>query len=397
MTTWRVPKYAALASAVMALLLATGAAAAPDSRTRIGFWAGETVPGTDYSSPGTYWKPRNTRMYTPRLWRILGSEHIPLYFNLRFHRDFGSVPKGKPHREDALSVIRTANRLGVPVWGWVLIPFSDGYWASEEAAKEQLAAIRALYRWTRSTGVWLRGVVIDPEPPLDTSVEAKAAILGGASGTLFQQTINPAHQCRAARIYAGMPAWAEKRGLRMAAAPAPSVLDDVHDGFLALQDAGNFIVPKARWSALFFQAYRTVFTYYRGHDPGSGIVSSYLHSAQHVFGGAGQVSLGSAGRKGYIHLSHLIHDVRLAATLGAREVPIYSLERTLHAYGGPGALLKLAWAARHPFTGRARAKATASTPGAEAAREAIRSADAATLAAGTSPRAPNPWPGGCAG
>jgi hypothetical protein len=395
MTSWRVPTYAALATAAIALLLASGAAAAPQG-TRVGFWAGETIPGTDYASPGTYWKPRNTRIYTPHLWKALSSEHIPLYFNLRFHRDFGSIPKGKPHREDALSVIRTANRLGVPVWGWVLIPFSDGYWASEEAAGEEMAALKALYRWTRSNGVWLRGVVIDPEPPLSTPIEAKAAILGGAP-TLFSEAINPARQCRAAHIYAGMPAWAEKRGLRMAAAPAPAVLDDVHDGYLALQDAGNFIVPKAAWSELFFQAYRSVFTYYRGHDPGSGIVSSYLHSAQHVFGTAGQVSLGSAGRRGYLRFSHLIHDVRLAATLGARDLPIYSLERTLHAYGGPDAVLKLARAARRPFTGRARARATASTPGAEAARESIRSADAAAIASSTSPRAPNVWPGGCAG
>jgi hypothetical protein len=396
MTSRRVPTYAALATAaILSLLLASGAAAAPD-RTRVGFWAGETIPGTDYASPGTYWKPRNTRVYTPHLWRVLSSEHIPLYFNLRFHRDFGSIPKGKPHRDDALSVIRTANRLGVPVWGWVLIPFSDGYWASEEAAGEEMAALKALYRWTRSSGVWLRGLVIDPEPPLSTPIEAKAAILGGAP-TLFPGAINPVRQCRAARIYAGMPAWAEKRGLRMAAAPAPAVLDDVHDGYLALQDAGNFIVPKAPWSELFFQAYRSVFTYYRGHDPGAGIVSSYLHSAQHVFGAAGQISLGSAGRRGYLRFSHLVHDVRLAATLGARDVPIYSLERTLHAYGGPDAVLKLARAARHPFTGRARARATASTPGAEAARESIRSADAAAIGSSASPRAPNVWPGGCAG
>src|SRR6476646_10639417 len=91
--TRRVPTYAALVSVVIALLLAAAATAAPGGGTRIGFWAGETIPGTDYSSPGTYWKPRNTQMYTPHLWRILSSERIPLYFNLRFHRDFGSIPK----------------------------------------------------------------------------------------------------------------------------------------------------------------------------------------------------------------------------------------------------------------------------------------------------------------
>ena len=127
--------------AALALLAAPGAWAgggvaagspvggADPTPTTVGFWAGETVPGTDWHVPQTYWDRRSLRLYTPELWDALARYEVPLYFNLRYERDFGPVPPGEPHRNDALPVIRTANRLGVPVWGWVLVPYSDGYWA----------------------------------------------------------------------------------------------------------------------------------------------------------------------------------------------------------------------------------------------------------------------------
>ncbi len=375
--------------------------------TTIGFWAGEAVPGTDWSSPGTYWKRRDLHAYTPYLWRVLRRNQIPLYFNLRYRRDFGPIPRGKPHHHDALKIIRTANRLGVPVWGWVLIPFSDGYWAWEGAAAEQFAATKALVRWERKKHVRLRGLALDPEPRVHTPLEpaTAATIMGGGSdatlSSLFQQAIDPVGQCSAWRGYARIVRWARRHNVQIAAAPMPAALDDLGDGRLALQDATGFIVPKAPWDDLFFQAYRSVFAYHSGHDPGPGIVSSYLRSARHEFGDAGQISLGSAGRGPYRRLQSLLHDVRLAATLHAREVPIYSLERTLRAYGGPRSLIRLAQAAKRPFRG---SRATASTSRAKNLRAKIRHADraaAASTAAITAGRGaslpPNRWPNGCRG
>ena len=387
-----------------------GQAAVGRQATRIGFWAGEAVPGTDWGSPGTYWKRRDTHAYTPYLWRVLRRNKIPLYFNLRYRRDFGPVPPGKPHHHDALKIIRTANRLGVPVWGWVLIPYTDGYWAWEGAAAEQFAATRALVHWAREKRVRLRGLALDPEPPIRTPLETATAatIMAGGSdaalSSLFQRTIDPVGQCSAWRGYARIVRWARRHNTKIAAAPMPAALDDLGDGRLALQDATGFIVPDAPWDALYFQAYRSVFAYHSGRDPGSGIVSSYFRSARREFGSVGQISLGSSGRGPYRRLSSLLHDVRLAATLGAREVPIYSLERTLRAYGGPRSLIRLAQAAHHPFAGPAATRSTASTFKASNLRAAIRHADRAA-ALNTRPVTaghgaslpPNRWPGGCGG
>jgi hypothetical protein len=380
--------------------------AVPQPGTTIGFWAGEAVPGTDWDLPGTYWKRRDLHSYTPYLWRVLRKNQIPLYFNLRYERDFGPVPPGEPHRHDALKIIRKANRLGVPVWAWVLIPYTDGYWAWEGAAAEQFAATRSLVHWAHVKHLELRGVALDPEPRVRTPFETAASIFGAGSdatlSALFQQSIDPTGQCAAWRGYARIVRWANGHDVNIAAAPAPAALDDLKDRRLALQDATGFILPNAPWGELYFQAYRSVFAYYSGHDPGPGIVSSYLRSARQEFGDAGQISLGSAGRGPYRRFSSLLNDVRLAATLGAREVPIYSLERTLRSYGGPRALVRLARAARHPFAGPAATKSTAPTARASDLRAAIHRTDvAATLstpavtAGHGASLPPNGWPNGC--
>lgn len=380
----------------------------PQGPTTIGFWAGEAVPSTDWSSPPTYWDRRDTHAYTPYLWRVLRRYQIPLYFNLRYERDFGPVPPGEPHRHDALKIIRIANRLGVPVWGWILVPFSDGYWAWEGNAAEQFAAVRALTHWTRTKHVQLRGFALDPEPPVLTPFETTAAVMGGGSdavfSSLFPQAIDPAGQCAAWHQYARIPRWAKRHHFSVVTAPAPAALDDLADHSLALQDASGFVVPNAPWSELFFQAYRSVFSYFSGHDPGPSIVSSYFRSAQREFGSAGQISLGSAGRGPYRRFSRLLDDVRLAATLGARTLPIYSLERTLRAYGGPRSIVRLVEAARHPFAASKATRSATPSPPAKALRAAIRRADkAATVAtpaittSRNAPAAPNRWPGGCGG
>ena len=374
--------------------------------TTVSFWAGEAVPGTDWGVPETYWKRRDTHQYTPRLWRILRHHRIPLYFNLRYRRDFGPIPAGMPRRNDALRIIRTANRLDVPVWGWILIPYSEGYWAWEGGAAEHFRAVKSIVSWAREKRVRLQGLALDPEPRLRTPFDMTAAIMGGSGGgafeSVFQPTIDPARQCAAWRGYAHVVRWAERRGVRVSAAPMPAALDDIGDGRLALQDAANFILPKAPWEKLFFQVYRSVFTYYSGNDPGPGIISSYFRSAQREYGSVGQLSLGSAGRGPYRRFASLLHDVRLAATLGAREVPIYSLERTLRAYGGPRSLVRLTKAARHPFAGPAASKLATPTFKAKRLRAAIRRADRAATAntqAITASRgtalAPNRWPSGC--
>ena len=388
---------AAIALAALAALALSGPGTAPaQGKTTVSFWAGEVFPGTDWSAPADYWNQRDVRAFRPGVWRALRRHRIPLYFHLRYGRDFGPIPSGRPRRDDALEIVRKANRLGVPIWGWVLVPFTEEYWAGEGGAAAQFAAVKSLVRWARAHQVRFRGLALDLETPVDVTSEINAAIMDGepASPAFLGTTIAPARQCAALRGYARIARWAKRRGIRLSASPSASALDDVEDGSLALQDAAQFVVPSGPWHSLYFQAYRSVLEYYSGSAPGPGIVSSYLRSARREFGGVGQISLGSSGRGAYRRLGNLVHDVRLAATLGAREVPIFSLERTVRAYGGPSALARLARAANRPFAGERRTREIAPTAPAQELRDVIRRTDAALTAAAP---AANAWPSPCEG
>lgn len=374
------------------------------AESRVGFWAGEDFPGTDWKSSDTYWNRRATRLYTPQLWSVLRRYRVPLYFNLRYRRDFGPVPRGKPHTSDALRLVRKANRHGVPIWGWLLIPYSSGYWAWEGAADEELKALKALVHWAEAKRLHLEGIVLDIEPPLNFPFQATAATMGGGGAfpALFGQTISPGKQCASWRRYVRIVDWAQRHEIPLSASPSAAALDDIEDHQLALEDVAQFLLPAAPWDELFFQAYRSTFAYYSGHDPGPGIVSSYFATARRAFGEAGQISLGSAGRGPYKRLKSLIHDVRLAATLGARRVPIYSLERTLRTYGGPASIVRLVRAGEHPLRGARATERPAATRRAQALRSTIGSWDAAAAAATRAsvdatgqPLQPNAWPNGC--
>ena len=376
------------------------------SESRVGFWAGEDIPGTDWKFPNTYWRRRATRLYTPQLWSVLRRYRVPLYFNLRYRRDFGPVPSGRPPPNDALRLVRTANRHDVPIWGWVLIPFSSGYWAWEGAAAAELKAVKALVHWTEMKRLRLEGLVLDIEPPLNFPFQSTAATMGADVGfpALLGSAISPGTQCASWRRYVRIVRWAEQHDVTLSASPSAAALDDIGDRRLALQDAAQFVLPSAPWNELFFQVYRSVFAYYSGHDPGPGIISSYFATARRAFGEAGQVSLGSAGRGPYKRLKSLIHDVRLAITLGARKVPIYSLERTLRAYGGPASIVRLVQAGGQPFRGSRAVEGSAPTRRSQTLRSTIASWDSAAVAA-TRMRLdgmgqnlhPNAWPNGCRG
>ena len=285
-------------------------AALPQQGTTIGFWAGEAVPGTDWDSPGTYWKRRDLHAYTPYLWRVLRQNQIPLYFNLRYRRDFGPVPPGKPHRRDGLKIIRKANRLGVPVWAWVLIPYSDGYWAWEGAAAEQFAATKALVGWARKKHVQLRGVALDPEPRVRTPFETAAAIVGGGSdaalSALFQQTIDPRRPVRGlARLRphraAGPNATTSRsrrrrrRGARRPRRrpPRPPGRDQVHPA-RTRPGTSSSSRPTAASSPTT-----------RDTTPAPASSPPTCAPPASEFGSVGQISLGSAGRGPYRRFSRL--------------------------------------------------------------------------------------------
>jgi hypothetical protein len=371
---------------IAAALALAGAFALPaataGAATRVGFWAGEEFKGAGTvfeAAPEDYWNPRDTSAWTPRLWRVLAREGVPLYVNLRYRRDFGPPPAGLPRRHDALPLIRHAQRLGIPLWAWVVVPYADGYWSYEGNAATTRAALRSLRRWAAREGIRFRGAAIDSEPSLEETNRLYAAFGSDPSqlSGYLDDTVDPLRQCAGVRAYAGILEWALERNLRVVAAAYPPVLDDLADGNLALQDALDVVtLPPRGWGAVYFMAYRSLYGQLFGAEPGSGLISSYFRSAQERLGAGGQVTLGIAGSDPYGSVESLAHDVRLLATLGARTVPIYSLEGAAVAFG-PRGVAKVVRAAQRPFTGAEAEAATAPSPAAEGDRAQLASLDAA--------------------
>jgi hypothetical protein len=372
----RIAAALALAGA-LALAAATAGAA-----TRVGFWAGEELKGAGTvfeAAPSDYWSPRDTSAWTPRLWRVLARERVPIYVNLRYRRDFGSPPPGMPRRDDALPLIRHAQRLGIPVWAWVVVPYADGYWSYEGNAATTRAALRSLRRWAAREGIRFRGAAIDSEPSIEETNRLYAAFGSDPSqlSGYLDDTVDPLRQCAGVRAYAGILEWARERDLRVVAAAYPPVLDDLADGNLALQDALDVVtLPPRAWDAVYFMAYRSLYEQLFGADPGSGLISSYFHSAQERLGPGGQVTLGIAGTEPYGSVEPLVQDVRTLATLGARTVPIYSLESAATAFG-PRGVARVVRAARRPFAGAEAEAAAGSSPAADSQRALLASLDAA--------------------
>ncbi|QIS14936.1 hypothetical protein [Nocardia arthritidis] len=303
----------------------------------VGFWAGERFLGEGGPSgyparAADYWADRDLSMWTPELWAMLQRHRVPIYFHLRYGRDFGAVPHGRLEG-DALPIIRRANQLGVPVFAWVAVPYEDGYWATQDNAPAQLTATTALTEWVRDNHLDIAGVAYDMEPPVDSINALVAGRMDAVEQTRF---IDPAAQCRAIEQYDAVYNYAREHFGRVVGAPVPFVLDDLANGDLALQNAlGLWGLPRGA-QTLYFQAYRSTVAEVMGADPGPGLIAHYAQQARQVGAERGQLTLGIAGDGVYRELNTLVDDVRLARALGATSIPIYSLETAVAAYGVDG-------------------------------------------------------------
>ncbi|MFI9503378.1 hypothetical protein [Nocardia sp. NPDC052566] len=390
--------------AVLAILGCTPIAAAEspapqDNWSKVGFWAGERflVNGAPQGYPATpadYWAERDLGMWTPELWDLLRRNHVPIYFHLRYGRDFGALPPGAPVRDDALPIIRQANALGIPVFGWVAVPYEAGYWGTQDNAPDQLAATLALEGWVRDNRIDLAGIAYDMEPPLST---INALTAGEFELGALARRIDPAAQRRAIERHEAVYDYARRHFARVIGAPVPWALDDLVDGDLALQNALDLWGLPDGPQALHFQVYRSTAEAIGG-DPGPALIAHYLRQAQQALGPVrGQLTLGVAGEGAYRALPALVDDVRLARAMGAESIPIYSLETSVAAYG-VGGVEQLVRAGENRLDAAGVQAAQQPTPPLRHYLSIMNSLDAAataatpvvTAAAGV-PQRPNQW------
>jgi hypothetical protein len=367
----------------------------------VGFWTGEDVStpqGQQPNSPTTFYDPSYRGALTPAVWRVLREDRVPLYLNLRYGRDFGPVPAGVT--SDAAPLVRMANAHGVPVVTWLVVPYGQGYWAYEGNAQVMFDAVRAWASWASAQRLRFESVALDQEFSYQNLQAYVTALTSGdpsAIATWMSGNIDPAGQRTALKTYQKILSWAHARGIRVTAAEVPMVADDLADGYLALQDALDIAGSLPDYDQTYLMAYRSAVAE-AGTDPGSAYVASYYADMQKYFGTAGQVSLGIGGQSPYDTLTPLVNDIRMLAGLGATQIPVYSLETTVAAFGADG-LKTIVEAARQPMRGAELATASAPTPVSKAIRAQGYAMDATAVALTKTvttqqghPQAPNAWP-----
>lgn len=336
----------AIGLALVVPLLATAAATTPPANanatterggTQVVFWAGEEVPdGSVPGDPEDFWRPRELSQFTPALWEVLGRHRTPVYFNFRYKRDFGPVPPGRGPYNEMLPLFKEARKRGVPVGIWLTVPPDDGYFAWEGGAAVQKEAIIAAEKWRKAHGLDFVEYVLDLEPSLAVVNELRKVQGGdlGAMPAMFEKTLDPAKNCQGRQAYVDLYRWAKSRGLGLSVSVPPIPIDDNVDGTMALQDGTDMTLAPGSFDKLWTQAYRNELDMFG--DPGASIMTSYWRDTRQQYGDKGEITIGTPGQTGYLTAEQLGADVRHMATLGATQVPIYTLERAAEAYGPAG-------------------------------------------------------------
>ena len=364
-----------------------------------GYWVGEKPASTGADKPGgeeaAYYDPADRSALTPAVWRALQENRVPLYLHLRYGRDFGVTRPGV--HSDAVELVRKANTLGIPVISWVVVPYEQGYWAYQGNAPANAEAVKAWVAWKRANQLRFVSVVLDQEfswQNLRTYVPLAMSSDPQKLDAWMAGNIDPEAQCRALNVYRDLISWAHRQGVRADAAVAPMVIDDVEDGDMALQNALQ-ISATSRYDRMYLMAYRSAVSQ-AGFDPGPAYIAANYASMQKHFGRGGQISLGIPGQAPYGDLQPLVQDVRLLAGLGAKAVPIFSLEEMVHAFGADG-VRAVADAARHPMNRDELAQFSKPTAGFERMMAAgkAKNARATELTIARGRQIPNRWPDGC--
>lgn len=378
--------------------------ASQPSPSVVGFWTGEQVRTSSgpVTNPTTasYDDPAD-RQALNASWTLLVHDHVPLYLQLRYGRDFGPVPR-RVH-SDAVAVVRRANRDGVPVFAWLVVPVRDGYWSYEGNYRLTATAVADWLSWSRANHLRFVEPVLDQEMSLQGTAEFESGLGGHPQklATMMRANIDPAGQCRALDAYRALIGWAHHHGSRLGMTTLTMALDDLADSHLALQDALDIAGYPLRYDDEWAQPYRSESVQTVGVDPGAAWVATYYKEMKRYFGPRGQVTIGVGGQKPYDDINTLVDDVRMLAGLGATRIPIYSLETTVARFGIAG-LRTIIAAGAQPLDSQQLAKATAPTATSVGASRFFDSLD--TTAVGLTPavtaargraQLPNAWPGGC--
>ncbi|UGT63633.1 hypothetical protein [Nocardia asteroides] len=380
-----------------ALLAVPTPAAAEAPASRLMFWVGEEMHGSSglagYGVPKSedYWNLlRDFGAYTPELWDVLERTRTPLGFNLRYRRDFGPIPAGYPQREEVLPFLREAARRDIPVKGLIQIPYGDGYWSNEDNSAIVALAVDEFDRWARGNELHFTDVALDLESSIqDTDAIFQITEDPAAGLAALAANAGPRRQCRAAENYRAIVRDLRSRGYAVTASAYPFAIDDALDGAAAFSDFFDMpLIGRGEYNGILFMTMRTVYIQASGADPGPSMQLNYGDDIRRLYGDEGGITLGEAGVGPYRDLEVMATDVRAAVSAVDGPVGLYSLEKSVQAYGVDG-VERLIEAGGQPLSAAERAALGRPSIELLAVRAGLRALDAAAVAATPPAALPN--------
>jgi hypothetical protein len=228
-----------------------------------------------------------------------------------------------------------AQRLGVEIRPWLLLPEADGYWFNKWNTAASQRCVEHFLSWMGERGLPVQWVTLDLEPPPEflRTIQGKldAANLFGAIRLLRESSrkgsIRDA-QAFSTRLVEGLHA----RGIQVHAVTNPIVLHDVDDGRMRVQSALGTAVEGVPWDQVSFMVYRAEFQK-AWKAISERIVYRYALRAKKYFGDRAAIDLGEIGPvlfpepfQGYSQPSEIQADISAAAAAGITRMNVYSLD-----------------------------------------------------------------------
>ena len=249
-------------------------------------------------------------------------------------------------REEAIEsealrrLLRRARELSVEVRAWLLLPDAAGYWPGETnlAAFDEL--VQRFWRWNLAEQLGVRWIVVDMEPPLQTSTAIFDALSGGSIAAalpiLLKNRDRDAFDV-ARRAWADAVLRWKRQGMALMVVTFPLMLDDADDGDATIQDVLETPIEGIAWDELSFMLYQNIFEDFAGDRLGPALVYDYLVRARERFGARVSVALGVIGTVGKTGSEHpgypdpesLRLDVAAALEAGVDRVQLFSLDGLL--------------------------------------------------------------------
>ena len=204
------------------------------------------------------------------------------------------VEAGSFSDPDFPKLLRAAERAGVGVDAWLLLPYEDHLYVGQASVAATKKLARAAADYFRTNDLRVRAFVFDCEPsPVlgrDLFAAAREGSLRGLAAVLRDQLDPAAFRRDTAQINA-LAAELRRKGYAVDGAANRAFLDAQDRGNVALEDALNAPVSGVAWDALSFIAYR----YQKSQPAYVGMLNRCATLAKRLYGARAAIDLGLLG------------------------------------------------------------------------------------------------------